>query len=107
MPRQCLQKISLLVEEYEAIRLKDYLGLEQQECAKKMRISRPTFQRILVEARKKVVEALINGRELYIEGGEYCLGAHQCQRLRRGSTRSSSCPYKDHPAAKAKKQDKA
>lgn len=95
VPRQCLKKVSLLVEELEAIRLKDYLGLEQEECAQRMRISRPTFQRILVEARKKVVETLVNGKELYIEGGEYCLGKNHCQRLRRGAKRSPSCPYFD------------
>ncbi|MGI6434459.1 MAG: DUF134 domain-containing protein [Syntrophomonadaceae bacterium] len=95
VPRRSLEKVSLLVEELEAIRLKDYLGLEQEECAQKMQVSRPTFQRILMEARKKVVEALINGKELNIEGGEYCLGSGHCRRMQHRSEPSSSCPYRD------------
>lgn len=103
-PRRFLEKVSLLVEELEALRLKDYLGLEQEECAQKMQVSRPTFQRILMEARKKVVEALINGKELHIDGGEYCLGSGHCRRMQHRSERSASCPYlddymKESPAA--------
>lgn len=44
----------LKLEELEAIRLKDLEGLEQEECAEKMEVSRPTFQRILLSAREKV-----------------------------------------------------
>lgn len=40
----------LLVEELEAIRLKDLEGLEQGKCAEKMQVSKPTFQRILLSA---------------------------------------------------------
>ena len=43
----------LKIEELEAIRLKDLEGLEQEECAAKMEVSRPTFQRILLSAREK------------------------------------------------------
>lgn len=95
VPRRCLERVCLLVEELEAIRLKDYVGLEQEECAQKMQVSRPTFQRILMEARKKVVEALINGKELHIEGGDYCLGSGHCRRMQHRSERSSSCPFLD------------
>ena len=41
---------SLKLEELEAIRLKDLIGLEQEDCAKQMEVSRPTFQRILLSA---------------------------------------------------------
>lgn len=44
----------LKLEELEAIRLKDLEGLEQEESATKMKISRPTFQRILLSARRTV-----------------------------------------------------
>ena len=63
----------LLVEELEAIRLKDLEGLEQEECAEKMQVSRPTFQRILLSAREKVADSLINGKVIYIDGGNYTL----------------------------------
>ncbi|MEA5084796.1 MAG: DUF134 domain-containing protein [Lachnospiraceae bacterium] len=61
----------LKLEELEAIRLKDLEGLEQGECAKKMEVSRPTFQRILLSAREKVADSLINGKMIHIEGGNF------------------------------------
>lgn len=61
----------LKFEEIEAIRLKDLEGMEQAECASEMSISRPTFQRILLSAREKIADSLINGKEIQIEGGHY------------------------------------
>jgi predicted DNA-binding protein (UPF0251 family)/DNA-directed RNA polymerase subunit RPC12/RpoP len=61
----------LKVEELEAVRLKDLEGLEQEQCAARMEISRPTFQRILVTARKKIADSLINGKVIHIEGGNF------------------------------------
>ncbi|MCD4829074.1 MAG: DUF134 domain-containing protein [Candidatus Cloacimonetes bacterium] len=62
-----LQKLSL--EEYEAVRLADYLGMGHQEAATEMEISRPTFTRLIEKARHKVATFLIEGRELLIDGG--------------------------------------
>ncbi len=64
-------EVTLSLDELEALRLKDYEGLEQEECAVRMQISRPTFQRILVAARKKVAAALVEGHVLRVEGGNY------------------------------------
>ena len=61
----------LKLEELEAIRLKDLEGLEQSECAAKMEVSRPTFQRILLSARAKVADSLVNGKIIRIEGGNF------------------------------------
>lgn len=61
----------LKLEELEAIRLKDLEGLEQEECAKKMEVSRPTFQRILLAAREKVADSLIHGKIIHVEGGNF------------------------------------
>lgn len=61
----------LKLEELEAIRLKDLVGLEQDECAYRMEISRSTFQRILLLARGKVADSLINGKGICIEGGNF------------------------------------
>lgn len=61
----------LKLEELEAIRLKDLEGLEQSECADKMEVSRPTFQRILLSAREKIADSLVNGKTIHIEGGNY------------------------------------
>ncbi|NLM45230.1 MAG: DUF134 domain-containing protein [Firmicutes bacterium] len=63
----------LKVEELEAIRLKDLEGLEQSECAERMEISRPTFQRILLSARGKIADSLVNGKAIHIEGGSFAL----------------------------------
>lgn len=63
----------LKLEELEAIRLKDMEGLEQGECASKMQVSRPTFQRILLAAREKIADSLINGKAIRIEGGNFTL----------------------------------
>ncbi len=68
-----LQKVCLSVEEIESIRLKDLEGLEQEECAQKMHISRPTFHRVLGAAREKLADALINGKAIQIEGGNFGL----------------------------------
>jgi predicted DNA-binding protein (UPF0251 family)/DNA-directed RNA polymerase subunit RPC12/RpoP len=61
----------LKLEELEAIRLKDLEGLEQSECAEKMEVSRPTFQRILLSAREKIADSLVNGKMIHIEGGNF------------------------------------
>ena len=95
IPRYCLEEVIMRVEEIEAIRLKDLLGMEQEECARKMLISRPTFQRILVEGRAKIADALINGKGLRIEGGDYCLGEMYCQRKGRRAREVKGCPYLD------------
>jgi predicted DNA-binding protein (UPF0251 family)/DNA-directed RNA polymerase subunit RPC12/RpoP len=61
----------LKLEELEAVRLKDLEGLEQGECAEKMGVSRPTFQRILLAAREKITDSLVNGKTIHIEGGNF------------------------------------
>lgn len=68
-----LEEINLTVEELEAIRLKDFLDLEQEDCADRMGVSRPTYHRILSSARAKIAQALILGKAIKIEGGHYQL----------------------------------
>ncbi|HHW09801.1 MAG TPA: DUF134 domain-containing protein [Firmicutes bacterium] len=70
VPLHTLDTVVLGLAELEALRLKDKLGLDQEKCAEHMRISRPTFQRILVSARHKVATALINGWAIQIEGAD-------------------------------------
>jgi predicted DNA-binding protein (UPF0251 family) len=72
-PLREMEEEVLTVEELEAIRLKDLEGLQQEECAEIMQISRPTFQRDLASAREKIARALVEGRALRIEGGNYRL----------------------------------
>jgi uncharacterized protein len=79
VPCRFLSEVCLSVEEAEALRLKDLEGLEQAEGAASMGVSRPTFQRILSSARKKVADALLNGKAIRIEGGSFKLnGVPMC-----------------------------
>jgi uncharacterized protein len=61
----------LKIEELEAIRLTDHMGLKQAEAAKCMGISQQTFSRILMEARKALAEALVLGRIIKVDGGVF------------------------------------
>lgn len=54
-------------DELEALYLSDFKGLYQEECARSMGVSRPTFSRIIKSARKKLSEMLLHGKELTIE----------------------------------------
>jgi predicted DNA-binding protein (UPF0251 family) len=75
IPLVDMEEETLLLEELEALRLKDLEGLEQEECADRMQVSRPTFQRVLSSAREKVSRALVEGKAIRIEGGTYRLAA--------------------------------
>jgi len=101
IPACDLEEVVLKVEEMEAIRLKDLIGLEQVECALKMEVSRPTFQRILIEARHKVAQALVEGKALRIEGGAYDFAsAHRtCPRCDFSlvNLQAGKCPKCDYP----------
>lgn len=57
-------KIDLLYEEYEAIKLADFDGMKQEEAARLMGISRPTFARIYQLARQKIAQALVEVKEI-------------------------------------------
>jgi len=73
IPLRNIKEVNLTIEEVEAIRLKDSLGLNQEECAQRMNVSRPTFQRVLTCARGKIAEALIQGKAIRFRGGDYKL----------------------------------
>lgn len=66
-------QIVMSVEEYETIRLIDKEGLMQEECADRMDVARTTVQRIYISARKKLADAIVDGKVLKIEGGSYTL----------------------------------
>ncbi len=63
------QAVVMNMEEYESIRLSDYLNLTQLEASRMLNVSRPTFTRIYHAARKKVAQAFVENRGLLISGG--------------------------------------
>jgi len=71
VPLRDLEEVCLSIEELEAVRLKDLEELDQEKCAAQMGISRTTFQRVLYAARSKIAEALVNGKAIRIEGGDF------------------------------------
>ncbi len=81
--------VTLLVDEYEAIRLIDLENMTQEACAEKMHIARTTVQAMYNSARRKIADVLVHGKHLRIEGGDYsvCDGVTAC-----GPHCHSACP---------------
>jgi predicted DNA-binding protein (UPF0251 family) len=78
-------QVRMSLDEFEAVRLADLEGLQQEDAARRMRVSRQTFGRVLGDARRKVAEALVLGHALRIDTD----GAEPPPRAR--------CPYCSHP----------
>ena len=94
-----LETVVLELDEYEAIRLADYEGLEHEQSAEAMGISRSTFTRLVERARKKMASMLIDGLKLTINGGsihfkENLYRCVECRHLFRASLHEESeqCP---------------
>ena len=68
-PLSKLNGVYLTLDEFEAIRLADLDGLKQVDAAKRLKISRPTFSRIVSSARNKIADGLVNIKAIRIEGG--------------------------------------
>ena len=68
-PLDKLKAVSLNLDEFEAIRLSCLEGMRQEDAAKRMKVSRPTFSRIETSAHKKIADALVNIKIIKIEGG--------------------------------------
>ena len=86
--------VTIGFDEFEVMRLLDYEAYSQEQCAKKMQVSRPTVTRMYDHARQQVVRALVEGKKLQIHGGDVivctalkpeCMGAkHCCHRQQKG-----------------------
>jgi len=95
-----LAEIILTVDELEAVRLNDLNSLPQEEAAKEMGISQPTFHRTLLGARKKISDAIVNGKAIRIEGGNYRIRTQgnikrkQCHTYPESTKDENSCKFK-------------
>ena len=69
MPLKRLEGVYLTIDEFEAVRLACLEGLKQETAARRMKISRPTFSRIIASAHQKIADALVNIKAIKIEGG--------------------------------------
>jgi predicted DNA-binding protein (UPF0251 family) len=98
-----LEEVRLTVDEREAIRLADLLGMSHEEAGRRMGVSRATFGRIVQNARRAVADALINGKAINVAGGNYTIVAdaervfvcRNCQHSwheSMGTSRPGRCP---------------
>ncbi|MFA7106391.1 MAG: DUF134 domain-containing protein [Candidatus Izemoplasmatales bacterium] len=72
-------RITMMVDEFETIRLIDYLGYTQEEAADQMKVARTTVQRIYNDARKKIASSFVDGKIIVLEGGEFTICEGNCE----------------------------
>ncbi|MBT3464959.1 DUF134 domain-containing protein [archaeon] len=100
IPIRDLEEINLTKEEYEALRLKEIENYSQVKCSELMNVSQPTYSRVLDSARKKITDAIVNGKALKIEGGVFklvkrkfkCFDCKSEWMIAFGTGRPNSCP---------------
>ncbi len=61
-----IDEIILTLAEFESLRLIDFKEINQEKAAELMQISQPTLSRILKSARKKIAEAIVQGKSIKI-----------------------------------------
>ncbi len=71
VPLAELEDVAISLEELEAMRLVDLMDMNQTKAAEQMEISQSTLHRVLASGRKKIAEALVKGRAISVEGGDY------------------------------------
>ena len=101
-----LAEVQITIDEYEALRLSDLMDMSYEEAANSMGVSRATFGRIVRRARKTVADALINGKAIIIQGGNYriidenrifiCNKCNNKWTEPRGTGRPENCPSCNH-----------
>lgn len=100
VPKECLDTVTLTIDEFEAVRFADQQGLDHKDAARNMGISRTTFTRLIEKARKKIADALIDVKELCIEGGNVhfrrnifrCASCRHLIRIDISDPRPAQCP---------------
>lgn len=72
-----LEQIELTLDEFEAIRLVDYEQMDHLAASELIGVSRPTLSRLIEISRKKIADAIVNGKIIVIEGGSVEFVKHQ------------------------------
>ena len=75
--------VVMSLDEYEAIRLIDKEGITQEQCALQMGVARTTVTTIYENARKKIAQTIIDGKQLLISGGQYQLPEYYKMQIKR------------------------
>jgi len=106
IPMFDLEEVRLTVDQREAIRLSDLMGMSHEDAGRRMGVSRATFGRIVQRARKAVADALINGKAINVEGGNYEISSTErlfaCEKCEyewhedMGTGRPKACPSCRH-----------
>ena len=101
VPIKKTEIVELRLDELEAMRLANLEGLYQEDGAKRMNTSRATFGRILTDARRKVTDAIINGKPISVEGGNvsFCEGGDD------GCENAANCTYRKNNEEKIASDD--
>ena len=94
------EEVQLTIDELEAIKLVDFQGYHQDEGAEFMQISRPSFGRVLRNARKTVADALVNGKIIRIRVGDVQVGVKRIK-LPNKRDKQSDLAVKDDNIRKA------
>ncbi len=81
IPVRELAEVMMTLDEFEALRLADLGGVYQEQAAEQMKVSRPTFSRIIDSAHRKIADALVHGKALRIEGGPVRIEGRRCCKL--------------------------
>jgi len=83
--------VTMTVDEYETIRLIDHLGYTQEDCSVQMGVARTTVQAVYNTARGKLAAALVDGKQLIIQGGNYTVCPNGSSCCRRGGRKNGNC----------------
>lgn len=92
--RTSKEQVNITIDEFEVIRLIDYEGLTQMECAKQMQVARTTITSVYDNVRYKISDSIINNKEIVINGGDFeiCKNITHCC----GHCGKSKCPRCKH-----------
>jgi predicted DNA-binding protein (UPF0251 family) len=76
-----LGTVEMTLDEFEALRLVDFEQMDHLEASTLIGVSRPTLTRLIETARRKAADSIVNGKALFIDGGEVEFVTHKkCKR---------------------------